>query len=116
MGGQILHLIRVGVHTTHLGRFTVHWQVVVNLVSLEGTGSARVLAANRDELRSTVAGLAPPTATPDVFRIVEEHTITGGIGRFKGAGGTFRAERWVNAATGATSASSSGTLVRKLPE
>ena len=98
-------------NAAHLGRFAVQWEFTVNLVSLEGVGSARFVAANQDELLTKSTAIAIPTDTADVFVVVEQHTITGGSGRFAGATGSFRLERLVNTATGVTAGSFDGTLV-----
>jgi hypothetical protein len=95
---------------THLGRFTVQWEFTVDLVSLESLGSARFVGANQDELLTEAVGLGIPTDIPDVFLVVEQHTITGGSGRFEGVTGSFRVERLVNTATGVTAGSFTGTL------
>jgi len=42
---------------------------------------------------------------------VEQHTITGGTGRFAGTTGTFTLDRLVNTATGVTSGSFEGSIV-----
>lgn len=100
-------------NATHLGRFTVQWEFTVDLVTLEGLGTARFVGANQDELLTEAVGLGIPTDITDVFVVVEDHTITGGSGRFEGATGSFRVERLVNTATGVTAGSFSGTLVRQ---
>lgn len=98
-------------NATHLGQFTATWELVVNLASLEGRGSALFVARNRDRLRTEVLGQAIPTEIPDVFVVIEDHTITGGTGRFEGASGSFQVERLVNTATGVTAGSFNGSLV-----
>lgn len=76
-----------------------------------GVGSARFSAANGDSLDTTSHGQGDPTATPDVNRVVETHTITDGTGGFAGATGSFTLERLVNMKTGATSGSFDGSIV-----
>jgi hypothetical protein len=93
------------------GRVAVQWEFTVNLVTLDGVGAARFVTANQDELLTESTALAIPTDTADVFVVVEQHTITGGSGRFAGATGSFRLERLVNTATGVTAGSFDGTLV-----
>jgi hypothetical protein len=96
---------------THLGLFTVTWEFTVNLLNLEGIGSAHFIAANGDNVFTESLGQGIPTETPDIFRVVEAHTITGGTGRFAGAAGGFDLERLVNTATGDTAGSFEGTIM-----
>jgi len=95
---------------THLGRFTVTWKFTINLADGTGTGPVHFIAANGDEIFSTATGVAVPTSTPGVVRIVEVQTITGGTGRFAGAKGSFTVERLVDLTTGFTSGSFHGTI------
>jgi hypothetical protein len=101
-------------NATHLGRFTLNYHVTVQL-SPDGSGigsaSARFVAANGDSLFADGSGQATVTDTPNVDRIVETYTITGGTGRFATASGSFRVERLVNLATGATSGMFDGNIV-----
>jgi hypothetical protein len=101
-------------HATHLGRFTVSYQAIVHL-SPDGTGtasvSAHLVAANGDSLFAEGSGQGAPTATPNINRIVELYTITGGTGRFAGASGSFTVERLVSLATGVTSGTIDGDIV-----
>jgi hypothetical protein len=97
---------------THLGLFTVTWEFTVNLDNGAGIGSAHFTAANGDSVFTESLGQGNPTEEdPDVSFIVEEHTITGGTGRFAGATGSFTLERLVNTETGNTAGSFNGTIV-----
>ncbi len=96
---------------THLGRFTVTWEFTVNLLEGSGVGSAHFIAANGDSLFTTSLGQGDPTDTPNINRVVEQHTITGGTGRFAGATGSFTLERLVSLVTGVTSGSFEGSFV-----
>ena len=97
---------------TRLGRYTVSYEVTVNVQTGAGTGlSAHFVAANGDSLFAEGSGQATPTETPGVMRIVETYTITGGTGRFAGASGTFTVERMVNQATRETSGTMNGTII-----
>ena len=97
---------------TQLGRFTVSYQVEVNVQTGAGTGlSAEFVAANGDSLFAEGSGQATPTETSGTLNIVEIYTITGGTGRFANASGTFTVERVVNQATGETSGTLSGNIV-----
>ena len=99
---------------THLGRFTVTYEVEVDLLTHETFGSSLFTAANGDSLATDITGLGTPTANPDVVSVEEAHTITGGTGRFAGARGSFIKTSLLNLVTGVTSGSFDGTIV--LPE
>ena len=95
---------------THLGRFTVTWNLTVNLADDTATGSFHFTAANGDSIFTTISGQAEPTDTPGINRIVEINTIVGGTGRFARAKGSFTLERLIEEATGITSGSFHGTI------
>lgn len=97
--------------SAELGPFTVTWEFTVNLDTGAGIGSAHFTAANGDTLDTASLGQGDPTETPDVSRVVEQHTITGGTGRYAGATGGFTLERLVNTVTGVTSGSFAGSIV-----
>jgi hypothetical protein len=99
-----------GGHATHLGRFTVSYEVEVTLPAGAGVGTAIFTAANGDLLFTEFTGQAEPTADPDVSFIEETQTITGGTGRFEGASGGFTLQRFLNGVTGITSGSFDGTI------
>ena len=99
---------------THLGRFTVTYELEVDLLTHETFGSSLFTAANGDSLATDITGLGTPTENPDVVSVVEVHTITGGTGRFAGATGNFIRTYLLNLVTGVTSGSFDGTIV--LPE
>ena len=97
---------------THLGRYTVTYEVQVDLPTGTGTGlSAQYVAANGDRLFAEGSGQATPTEDPGVFVVVETYTITGGTGRFTDATGNFTETRRVNIETGVTSGTIDGTIV-----
>ena len=96
---------------THLGRFTMTYELEVDLLTHETSGSSVFTAANGDSLSTEITGLGTPTANPDVVSVVEVHTITGGTGRFAGATGSFIRKYLLNLATGVTSGSFDGTIV-----
>jgi hypothetical protein len=99
-----------GGNATHLGRFTVSYEVEVTLPAGTGVGTAVFTAANGDLLFTEFTGQAEPTADPDVSFIEETQTITGGTGRFEGASGSFTLQRFLNGVTGITSGSFDGTI------
>ena len=97
---------------THLGRYTVTYEVQVDLPSGTGTGlSAQYVAANGDSLFAEGSGQATPTEEPSVFVVIETYTITGGTGRFAGATGSFTETRQVNIETGVTSGTIRGNII-----
>jgi hypothetical protein len=95
---------------TLLGRFTVTWEVTVNLVNGSAVGSFHFITANGDSISTTFHGQGDPTDTPGVNQIVEVNIITGGTGRFAGATGSFILERLIDLPTGFTSGSFIGTI------
>jgi len=96
---------------TQLGRYTVSYEVQVDLPTGTGTGlSAHFVAANGDSLFAEGSGQATPTDDPTVFSIVETYTITGGSGRFENAGGNITVNRVVNLVTGETSGDVDGSI------
>ena len=99
---------------THLGHFTVAYDVVVDFPTHTTFGSSIFTAANGDNVFTDIIGSGTPTENPDVHTVVEVHTITGGTGRFAGATGSFIRTYLLNLVTGVTSGSFDGTIV--LPE
>jgi len=97
-------------NATHLGRFTMSYQASVVITTGSASVSAHLVAANRDSLLAEGTGQATPTTTPNVSRIVEQYSITGGTGRFAGASGSFTVERLLNRATGVTSGTIDGDM------
>jgi len=95
---------------THLGKFDVAWEFIVELAGGTGSGPVRYTAANGDEIHATSFGTSEPTATPGVFHITEVQVVTGGTGRFAGARGSFCVDRLVDLNTGETSGSFHGTI------
>ena len=95
---------------THLGRFSVTWEVTVDLLDSSATGSLHFIAANGDSLLTEFLGQGEPTETPGINRIVEVNTITGGTGRFATASGSFTLERLLDMTTGITSGSFAGII------
>jgi hypothetical protein len=98
-------------NATQLGRFTVNYEVEVNLLTLAGIGSAQFISANGDSLYAEGLGQAAETGTPGVVNVVEVYTITGGTGRFAGASGNITWKRVVDTNTGVTSGTLSGNIV-----
>ena len=98
-------------NATHLGRYTVIFEAVVNLETLMGVGTMTFVAANGDSIFTIFNGPArTPTPDPHICLVVELETITGGTGRFADATGSFTLEREVDLTTGLSSGSFSGTI------
>src|SRR5690242_17336663 len=99
---------------SHLGRFTMHYNVVVSNPTspvATSTGSAELTAANGDMIFTTIIGQGVPAQdAPGFAQITEHNTITGGTGRFAGAQGSFIVERLLELATGITSGSFQGAI------
>ena len=95
---------------SHLGLFTVTWDLTVNLLDGSATGTYHFIAANGDSIFTEIVGQGEPTETPGVAHIVEINTITGGTGRFAGATGSFTLERLLDQTTGVTSGSFKGAI------
>ena len=95
---------------THLGKFTLDIEAILNFKTKAAVGSYEFTAANGDTLTAVFTGQSSPTATPGVIYIEEIATITGGTGRFAGASGSFVCERLLNAATLASTGSFEGTI------
>jgi hypothetical protein len=98
-------------NATQLGRFTVEYEVEVNLATRVSIGSAQFIAANGDVLSAEIIGQGNPIAGTDFSFIVETYVIIGGTGRFAGASGGFIVERLLNRITGVTGGSFAGTIV-----
>jgi hypothetical protein len=108
--GPTRFLVRDGGGTaTHLGKYTEHITMQINLPTRHSMGAATFTAANGDTLTATVEGQATP-ASPGVLSIVEVYSITGGTGRFADATGSFTLHSTANQATGVSSGTFSGAI------
>jgi hypothetical protein len=96
-------------NATHLGNYTEHVTMVINIPTMSSTGAATFTAANGDTLLATVAGQATRTS-PTTLSIVEVYTITGGTGRFAGASGAFTLESTLDQTTGVSYGTFSGAI------
>ena len=96
---------------THLGRFTLRYQVSVKLPEGTSTGFSQLTAANGDTIFATIIGLGQEVpGTPGLAKVIEINTITEGTGRFAGAKGNYTIDRLVDLGTGQTSGSFQGTI------
>jgi hypothetical protein len=99
-------------NATDLGRFAYSYTVVISFPTEDtrtGTLYYDFVAANGDHLYSVGAGLGVPAG--DFDHVVEQHTITGGTGRFAGATGSFTVDRLINHATAITTGTIDGYIV-----
>jgi hypothetical protein len=108
---QVVYIQGEGTGTaTHLGKFTVHYNIVLNLQTQIGTGTATFVAANGDQLFTDNFASVSPTGNPNENRLDETYVVTGGTGRFESASGQFGGIRLVNTVTGLSSGSFSGVI------
>jgi hypothetical protein len=106
-GGAQHHLEGTG-NATHLGRFAITSNFIVNSTTVTGAGTAIWTAANGDQIFTDVTGQG--VVTFPTLIVDETHTITGGTGRFEGASGTFIDERTINLPTLTSSATITGMI------
>ena len=98
-------------NASHLGRFGMTYEITVNLVTHDTSGSAVFTAANGDQLFTDVVGHGTSNGDNTVASVVEIHTIAGGTGRFAEATGSFIRTLLLDLVTGADAGSFDGTLV-----
>jgi hypothetical protein len=98
---------------TQLGRFTVVYDLQVNLNTFFGTGAADFVAANGDTLSTELEGQGTVPNAQGVSWILESHTITGGTGRFSGASGDFLLLRVIDVDTGVTFGVFDGVIIKR---
>ena len=103
-----LAVVTGGGHVTHLGQITVAMTAIVDFATSTSTGTFTFTATNGDELSGTFVGVGV-NVEPNVARLTEVATITGGTGRFQGATGTFTMVRFdtIDFATGHSTGSGS---------
>src|SRR5262245_13700854 len=99
-------VLRATGNATHLGDFSVTMPHFVTPPTAVGT--FEFVAANGDKIFGTMTGDSVPAEMPNFLRIVETANITGGTGRFDGAGGGFTLTRLYNRVTLSTSGTFSG--------
>ena len=95
---------------THLGLFTIDYEIIVDLSTGAGPVTAHLVSANGDSLFCAGSGQATETGTPGLVMITESYTITGGTGRLAEASGGFTVVRQVNLMTGDTSGTFDGNI------
>ena len=95
---------------THLGHFTLAAVEIVNLATNSGTGTYTFTAANGDQLFTTTVGGEDGFIPPNISKVTQLATVTGGTGRFAGATGTFTIRMTQTIDFAANTATLSGTL------
>jgi hypothetical protein len=95
---------------TLLGRLSFTQRVTLSFATSTTTGVAHWVAANGDNIDTTVAGSGHRTGTPGEIDITDVHIITGGTGRFAGTHGSFTVQRLASAITFTTAGSYDGTI------
>ncbi len=97
---------------THLGRYTIEFNAVVNQATRTPIVPATIVitAANGDTITAEGSGGQGTLVAPGVLSIVEPATITGGTGRFVDATGSFVIRRTFFVAAGVTTGSFEGTV------
>jgi len=71
---------------THVGRFTLSGDFVVDVRFGTATGAFTLTAGNGDQLFLDMTGHSVPT---DLTQTIANFTVSGGTGRFEGATGSF---------------------------
>ena len=96
---------------THLGRYALKLEVVVQLTTGLSTGTFMIDAGNGDKLIGTVTGSGVWTGVPNEVSIVEILTIVSGTGRFVHATGTVTIRRLASDITWNSSGTLDGTVI-----
>lgn len=96
---------------TQIGRFAVSYKSEWNLVDLSATETAYFVTPEGNSFQAKAVGQAIEDRTPGMYNVIAIYTITGGMGRFEGASGTFTLKRLVSLTTGATSSTFEGTIL-----
>ena len=98
--GMILEVTGTG-HATKLGSYSGRYRECLDPATGAVTsGTFTLTAANGDKVFGTYSGQAVPTDDPNVVNFKDPGVITGGTGRFAGAGGTMTTSGLANLATG----------------
>jgi hypothetical protein len=112
----IIHVVATGSgKASQLGKFTYSYTVDILLIDpANGVGVGTLyytfVAANGDKLYSVGDGYGSPApGLVNTNRVVEQHIITGGTGRFAGATGKFTVDRLIS--NGSTSGTINGYIV-----
>jgi hypothetical protein len=113
-GGMILEVTGAG-HTTRLGNYSGNYRECLDPATGAVTGGTFTLtAANGDKVFGTYSGQANPTDNPNVIAYQDPGVITGGTGRFAGAGGILTTSGLADLATGEYTGTIGGSVSRRL--
>jgi len=108
--GVIVDVTGTG-HSTALGKYDGNFRECLDPATGAVTGGTFTLtAANGDKVFGTYGGQAFPTANPNVVHYQDPGVITGGTGRFAGAGGTMTTSGLANLATGEYTGTMTGSV------
>jgi len=111
--GMILEVTGTG-HATKLGSYSGRYRECLDPATGAVTGGTFTLtAANGDKVFGTYSGQAVPTDDPNVVNFKDPGVITGGTGRFAGAGGTMTTSGLANLATGEYKGTIAGGVSRR---
>jgi hypothetical protein len=110
--GMILEVTGTG-NTTELGNYSGRYRECLDpATGAVPDGTFTLTAANGDKVFGTYGGQALPTDNPSVVTYEDPGVITGGTGRFAGAGGTMSTSGLANLATGEYSGTIAGSVSR----
>jgi hypothetical protein len=111
--GVIVDVTGTG-HSTQLGHYSGHYRECLDpATGAVSAGTFTLTAANGDKVFGTYSGQAVPTDTPGVVNFTDPGVITGGTGRFAGAGGTLTTSGLANLATGEYTGTITGSVTRR---
>jgi hypothetical protein len=109
-GGVIIDVTGSG-NAAQLGDYRSHYHECLDPATGAVTGGTFTLtAANGDTIFGTFSGQTVPTDSPNVIRFDDPGVITGGTGRFAGAGGSFAGSGLANMATGEYTGTITGSI------
>ena len=110
-GGIGLDVTGTG-HASQVGEYSIHYRECFSPVTGAVTnGFFTLTTASGDTLYGTYGGQASPSGDPNVLAYDDPGVITGGTGRFAGAGGTANASGVANLATGGYRGTISGSVL-----
>ena len=111
-GGIVLEVTGSG-HSTQLGSYTGSYRECLDPATGAVTaGTFTLTAADGDKVFGTYSGQASPTDYPTVVHYDDPGLITGGTGRFAGAGGVVTTSGLANLATGDYQGTITGNVER----
>ena len=111
--GVILEVTGTG-HSTQLGNYSGRYRECLDPATGAVTsGTFTLTAANGDKVFGTYGGRALPTDNPSVVAYQDPGVITGGTGRFAGAGGILTTSGLADLATGEYTGTMVGSVARR---